>query len=70
VTLTIILIANILYRNKGDRGENIMRNIVGNQGWLGGGYSYYTNNNVQQFNLLSNNAPFPRRHNGFFFFFM
>jgi len=33
-------IANIFYCNKGGRGENILRNIVGdkNKGGLGGGY--------------------------------
>jgi len=47
----------IFYCNKGGRGENILRNIVGNKGWLGGGY--YT--------IMCNNAPFPRAENRFFF---
>jgi len=40
----------IFYCNKGGRGENILRNIVGNKGRLGGGYWYCT--------IMCNNAPF------------
>jgi len=38
----------IVYCNKGGRGENILRNIVGNKGGLGGGYC----------TIMCNNAPF------------
>jgi len=47
------------YCNKGGRGENILRNIVGNKGGLGGGYWYCT--------IMCNNAPLFRVENGFFF---
>jgi len=40
----------IFYCNKGGRGGNILRNILGNKGGLGGGYWYCTK--------MCNNAPF------------
>jgi len=43
-----MLILPIFYCNKGSRGENILRNIVGNKGGLGGGYR----------TIMCNNAPF------------
>jgi len=46
----------IFYCNKGSRGENILRNIVGNKGCLGGG----------GYTIMCNNAPFPRRERIFF----
>jgi len=39
----------IFYCNKGGRGENLLRNIVGNKGGLGGGYCTI---------IMCNNAPF------------
>ena len=36
------------YCNKGGRGENILRNILGHKGGLGGGYC----------TIMCNNAPF------------
>jgi len=41
-------IANILLQYKGDRGGNILRNIVGNKGGLGRGYC----------TIMCNNSPF------------
>jgi len=38
----------IFYCNKGGRGENILRNIVGKKGGLGGGHC----------TIMCNNAPF------------
>ena len=46
----------LIHCNKGGRGENILRNIVGNRGWLRGGYC----------TIMCNNAPFPRRRRFFF----
>jgi len=46
----------IFYCNKGDRGENILRNIVGNKGGLGGGYC----------TIICNNAPFSVSRTVFF----
>ena len=42
--------------NKGGRGENILRNIVGNKGGLGGEYC----------TIMCNNAPFPVSRTIFF----
>jgi len=51
----------IFYCNKGGRGKNILRNIVGNKGGLGGGYC----------TIMCNNAPFSvssvENENNFFF---
>ena len=49
-------IANILLQYKGGRGENILRNIVGNKGGLGG----------RNCTIMCNNTPFFRVENGFF----
>jgi len=57
LALTYKILA-IFYCNKGGRGENILRNIVGNKGGLGGGYCTIKS---------CNNAPFFRVENGFFF---
>jgi len=47
----------IFYCNKGGRGENILRNIVGNKGGLGGGH---------RTGIMCNNAPFSVSGTNFF----
>jgi len=44
VGLYLYKILSIFYCNKGGCGENILRNIVGNKGGLGGGYCVLHNN--------------------------
>jgi len=46
----------IFYCNKRGRGENILRNIVGNKGGLGG----------RNCTIMCNNTPFPCRERFFF----